>query len=59
MITIGIDQNLDKEVYFDFADFAVAGMDFGARIRRDHPTVTRENYEQYITDFYKKNDTEA
>lgn len=57
MITIGINQNLDKEVYLDFADFAVAGMDFGARIRRDHPTVTRENYEQYITDFYKKNDT--
>ncbi len=57
MITIAIDKNLDKEVYLDFADFAVAGMDFGARIRRDHPAVTLENHEQYITDFYKKNDT--
>lgn len=55
MINIVFDKELDKEVYLDFADFSVAGADFGARIRCDHPDITRKNHNTYINEFYSAN----
>ncbi len=55
MIEIIFDKELDKEVYLDFADLSVAGADFGARIRRDHPGISPENHVSYINGFYDAN----
>ena len=49
---IELNKQLDKEVYLDFCDTVVAGVDFGANIRRNHPNITKENYVKYIDDFY-------
>lgn len=55
MIKIICDKNLDKEVYRDFADFSIAGVDFGLKIRKDHLDITKDNYESYIDNFYQEN----
>jgi hypothetical protein len=55
MVEIIFDKELDKEVYLDFADFSVAGADFGARIRRDHPGISEENHSSYIDEYYDTN----
>jgi hypothetical protein len=43
MIRIICDKELDKEVYLDFADFSIAGVDFGLKIKKGHPSLTSEN----------------
>ncbi|MFZ1720123.1 MAG: hypothetical protein WAU28_02100 [Candidatus Moraniibacteriota bacterium] len=43
---------MDKQVYVEFADFSIAGVDFGLKIKKDYPDITKENYESYIDDFY-------
>lgn len=53
MIKIDFNKNLDYEVYKDFYDFKTAGVDFGARITKDHPDITIENYIKYIDKFIK------
>lgn len=55
MIKIELNKNLDFEVYKDFYDFAVAGVDFGVGIKKDHPKINSENYKKYINNFYFKN----
>ena len=55
MITISFDKELDKMVYEDFHDFSIAGVDFGDKIKHDHPEITEENYKNYIDNFYKEN----
>jgi len=55
MIRVVCDKNLDKEVYLDFADFSIAGVDFGLKIKKDHSDITKENHESYINDFYREN----
>jgi len=55
MIEIILDKNLDKEVFYDFADFSIAGVDFGGKIKKDHPSITNENYKKYIDNFYQAN----
>lgn len=55
MIKIFCDKNLDKEVYLDFADFSIAGVDFGLKIKKAHPDITKENYESYVDNFYQEN----
>ena len=55
MIEVIFDKELDKEVYLDFADFSMAGADFGARIRQDHPEINHENFAAYVDRFYEAN----
>lgn len=54
---IELNKQLDKEIFLDFNNFSVAGVDFGAKIRKDHPKITLDNYEEYIDSFYKENDS--
>ena len=49
---IELNKQLDKEVYLDFHELSVAGVNFGKKISDSHPTITMENYEKYIDDFY-------
>lgn len=55
-ITLNI--QLDKEVYLAFHDAVVGGADFGKKIRDEHPTITPENYSEYIDNFYTEHEHE-
>ena len=55
---IKFNKKLDKEVYMDFYNLVFNGADFGKKIRDDHPNINKENYIQYIDDFYKLNKKE-
>ncbi len=50
-----LNKQLDKEVYLAFCDAIVGGADFGKKIRDDHPDITKENYIEYIDNFYTAN----
>lgn len=52
---IELNKKLDKEVYLAFHDAVVGGADFGKKIRDDHPNITKENYIEYIDNFYTAN----
>ncbi|MFA6270449.1 MAG: hypothetical protein WC657_04555 [Candidatus Paceibacterota bacterium] len=53
MIEIKLNKELDKEIYLDFVDLKFGGADFGEKIRKDHPDITKENYSEYIDEYYK------
>lgn len=53
-----LNKQLDKEVYTAFYEAVVGGVDFGKKIRDDHPDITKENYSGYIDDFYAKHNSE-
>lgn len=53
-----LNKQLDNEVYLDFYDAIVGGVDFGKKIRDDHPNITKENYIEYIDNFYVSNKDE-
>lgn len=55
---IELNKQLDKEVYLAFCDAVVGGADFGKKIRDDHPDISKENYIEYIDDFYMTNSDE-
>ena len=55
MITIKLNKKLDCETYHSFKSFKVAGVDFGEKIKNDHPDITSNNYQQYIDNFYSLN----
>jgi hypothetical protein len=55
MISIELNKSLDYEVYKDFRDSNVSGADFGALIKKDHPSLSQENAKQYIDNFYNEN----
>lgn len=55
---IKLNKQLDKEVYLAFCDAVVGGADFGKKIRDDHPNITKENYIEYIDNFYITNSDE-
>jgi hypothetical protein len=55
---IELNKQLDKEVYLAFCDTVVGGADFGKKTRDGHPDITKENYSEYIDDFYAKNSGE-
>lgn len=55
---IELNKKLDKEVYTAFCDAVVGGADFGKKILDDHPSITKENYSEYINDFYAKHSDE-
>lgn len=52
---IELNKQLDKEVYLAFCDAVAGGADFGKKIRDDHPNITKENYIEYIDNFYTSN----
>lgn len=52
MIKISLNKELDYETYADFWNFLVAGVDFGKKIKKDHPDINLKNYKKYIDDFY-------
>ena len=58
MIEITLDKNLDKETFLNFSKLKVEGVDFGKKIRDDHSEVTKENYNEYIDNFYAKHSHE-
>ena len=58
MIEIILDKNLDKETFLNFFKLKVEGVDFGKKIHDDHFGVTKENYNEYIDNFYAKHSSE-
>ena len=52
MIKILIDQKMDTEIALEFLGYSMAGMDFGAIIKKDHPDFTAENADSYVSNFY-------
>lgn len=52
MIKIDFNKKLDYEVYKDFYNFKTAGVNFGARIIKNHPNITIKNYKKYIDEYY-------
>jgi hypothetical protein len=52
---IELNKKLDKEVYLAFYDAVIGGADFGKKISDDHPDINRENYIEYIDNFYTEN----
>lgn len=55
---IELNKQLDKEVYTAFCEAVVGGVDFGKKIREEHTGITKENYSEYIDDFYAKHSRE-
>ena len=55
MIKISLNKQLDYETYNNFKDFSVAGIDFGAGIKQDHPNLNSDNFKDYIDSFYERN----
>mgnify|MGYP001567761213 CR=1 FL=1 len=58
LMKIELNKKLDKETYLAFCDVIVGGADFGKKIHDDHPNITKENYIEYIDDFYITNSDE-
>jgi len=54
VISIKKNKELEYEIYMDFREFMVAGVDFGAAISDAHPGINVENHRAYIDDFYAK-----
>jgi len=51
---IELNKQLDKEVYLAFHDAVVGGADFGQKIKDTHPTISKENYNEYIDTYYQE-----
>jgi len=58
MIKIILNKQLEEEVYLDFFDYKIGGIDFGGLILKDHPDLNKNNYKEYIDTFYVKNEKE-
>lgn len=58
MINISLNKELDYEVCVDFFNFSVAGVDFGEKIKKDHPDLNLKNYKSYIDNFYSEHESE-
>ena len=58
MICFELNKELDKEIYLDFVDLKFSGADFGKKIHSDHPMITKENYLEFIDEYYKTNERE-
>ena len=52
MITIELNSRLDHEVYSDFKNFKVAGVDFGEKIKEDHPEINDGNYQKFLMSLF-------
>lgn len=51
---IELNKQLDKEIYLRFREARVGGVDFGRKIHDVHPQITKENYSEYIDNFYQE-----
>src|SRR3990167_6365742 len=61
MIKIALNIKLDYQIYAEFRDFSVLGVDFGLQIKKNHPDInlknyigvdySKENYKGYISIF--------
>lgn len=58
MIHIELYKKLDYSTYKAFRDLRFAGLDFGEEIRISHPKISKSNYKEYISEYYKKHETE-
>ena len=52
VMKIELNKQLDKDVYVDFLELFMGGVDFGKKILRDHPDIDKDNYVKYIDTFY-------
>lgn len=55
---IELNKQLDRQVYLDFHEASVGGVDFGKKILRNHPNINVGNYNKYIDDCYEINKKE-
>ena len=53
---IELNKKLDKEVYLDFCNTTIGGVDFGKKILNNHPEINKQNYNEYIDNFYLTNE---
>lgn len=51
-MNIALNKSLDKEIYVNFREGSVGGVDFGKKISAAHPGITLENHDAYIDAFY-------
>ena len=51
-------KQLDKEIYLGFREAVVGGVNFGEKIKKDHPLITKENHSENIDNFYQENQNE-
>ena len=58
MIEITLDKNLDKETFLKFFELKAGGVDFGEKITKNHPAISKDNYQEYIDYYYDKNKEE-
>ena len=49
---ISLNIKLDKEVYVNFREGSVGGVDFGKKIRNAYPDLNLDNHDEYIEHFY-------
>lgn len=55
MIKIILDKKLDKETFLNFVDLKAGGVDFGAKITKNHSNINKNNYQEYIDNYYIEN----
>lgn len=58
MIQINLNKQLDQETFLNFFDLKIGGVDFGAGIKKEYPLISKENYKEYIDDYYKEHQQE-
>jgi len=58
MIKITLDKNLDKETFLKFFELKAGGVDFGKKIIKDHPSISHNNYQEYIDNYYDRSKEE-
>ena len=58
MIEITLDKNLDKKTFLKFFELKAGGVDFGEKITKNHPAISKDNYQEYIDYYYDKNKEE-
>ena len=54
MLNIGLNKQLDIEIYNAFYNLKIGGVDFGAKILQDHPDITDETAKTYINNYYNE-----
>ncbi len=53
-----LNKKLDKEIYLGFREAIVGGVNFGEKIKKGHPLITKGNHIEYIDNFYKEKQNE-
>ena len=58
MVDIQLNKQEDYQTYLNFAAFSAGGVDFGKKIKDDHPLISSENYKEYVDKYYEENHEE-